>query len=244
MEATVDNGIGEAIPLSYSIPLAASEVEGALDHVGASAADLQKTPLTFLYLDAGRWGGAGTKLAPRQRNFGLVWGRWALLCDFITDGTYREPVLRQDTAPINAVLAALTMRGKSAVRVLKADCAPASPLAAEPPQDRVYVFLPDLHLPVVTALPPQQEDGHAADGPAMGRIDYGRPAERLSAEQMHWYQHYLAGDIFQDAAQDLIRFVELLSRLPAGAIQLVQLGDMYDLWIGLERFFEVRSDEQ
>lgn len=258
--ATTENGIGEEMPFAHSIPVPQRKLADCLANRGEGAS---KQAPGFLYLDCGRWGGDAGGKFPKQRNFGLVWGRWAALCDFVTEGADLPPRLDQEAtkpnpqfAPVNSLLAALTKAGECAVRVLKADYADPSPLAPEPDWNRINIFLPDLHLPLVTSLPDLLDAAEVAaalgrpprrrsDGPAVGRYQYGGGGgDALSPEALRWFQRYLEGDIFQHAADDLVRFVELLvaarDTLP---IRLVQVGDMYDLWIGLDRYFmSERSD--
>jgi hypothetical protein len=65
---------------------------------------------------------------------------------------------------------------------------------------------------------------------------------RISAER--WRELYIAGDIFAGAGYQLHCFLELLERFRTRFYQwmvptmhLVQVGDMYDFWIGLNRLF-------
>ncbi len=243
---SITNDVGEAIPKFNEVPIHRDELQ-RLGH-SASGPDLE-----FLYLDCGRWGGNGERY-PRQRNFGVVWGRWALLCDFVTDGTSFPSKLKADAAPVNALLQVLTEPGESAVRILKSEWLPPSPLAPEPSWDHIYVFLPDLHLPLVARLPDPQaseDEPHGvtsryrSDGAPLGRFRYPHhDNEQLSPEQEQWFRSYLASDIFQGAAHDLVEFLEKLSRYQGDArLKLVQVGDMYDLWIGLDRYFDVQADE-
>jgi hypothetical protein len=57
-----------------------------------------------------------------------------------------------------------------------------------------------------------------------------------------WFDRYRAGDIFGNATNSAVRdLVDFAARINAAAhrtrIHFVQLGDMYDLWIGLDAFF-------
>jgi UDP-2,3-diacylglucosamine pyrophosphatase LpxH len=248
-QRTIQNDVGEAIAMSHEIPIHRDD----LDRLGGGGAAVSKGGIEFLYLDCGRWGGNGERY-PHQRNFGVVWGRWALLCDFVTDGTPFPGKLNADAGPVNALLQALTEPGQSAVRIIKSEWVPPSPLAPEPSWDHIYVFLPDLHLPLVTRLPDphhSEDDPHAAgrrfrtDGAPTGRFRYPhREDELLTPEQEQWFRSYLSSDIFQGAATDLVEFLEKLSRYRGDAkLKLVQVGDMYDLWIGLDRYFDVHADD-
>ncbi len=75
-----------------------------------------------------------------------------------------------------------------------------------------------------------------------------------------WYRRYLENDIFTDpssnaAAQDLQRFITLAlgwqvaensprNGIDRAPIHFVQLGDMYELWVGLKRLFEATPSSQ
>ncbi len=73
--------------------------------------------------------------------------------------------------------------------------------------------------------------------PGMDRLMINSP--------MRWYERYNESDIFTDqssnaVAEDLKAFIELAQRWSYTGIQvhLIQLGDMYELWVGLKRLFE------
>jgi len=60
----------------------------------------------------------------------------------------------------------------------------------------------------------------------------------------HWMRLYHAGnsrtaDIFQDAGQDLRTFVDALADFhrTTRTLELIQLGDLFDLWLGFQRAF-------
>ena len=72
-----------------------------------------------------------------------------------------------------------------------------------------------------------------------------------------WYETYLENDIFTDpssnaAAQDLQRFLSLALNWQQSAdsladhvpVHFVQLGDMYELWVGLKRLFEATDSNE
>lgn len=63
-----------------------------------------------------------------------------------------------------------------------------------------------------------------------------------------WFARYRAGDIFgvpgSAAAADMVEFARRLSAAAhRSRIHFVQVGDMYDLWIGLIAFFDERSTD-
>ncbi|MBN1960760.1 MAG: hypothetical protein JW841_07415 [Deltaproteobacteria bacterium] len=67
-------------------------------------------------------------------------------------------------------------------------------------------------------------------------------------EAREWYGYYYGSrvqkgaDIFQDAGDDLVKFLKLLRDRPhsLGNIDLTQLGDCYDFWIGMKCGFSER----
>jgi len=234
-----------------------------------AAISVTRTPHEVVFLDVGRWGGP-TRLARRQRNFGLVWGAWAALCDFEprtaaldTD----EHLLRDDKGvvrvdhPINDFIRQVRTAGSS-VRLLRSMFSGNPNFLKGFTQDfsTLFVILPDLHLPVCTKKPAPSDGNH------MGRHKYREtsPARPFSlpndegvisdrnglsfdAGASRWFDQYLAGDIFggadDPAAKELDRFVEIIEgvSLPnARTLHFVQIGDMYDLWIGLGRFFSAQ----
>jgi hypothetical protein len=213
---------------------------------------LSPAPLIFTYLDCGRWGGDPPKA---QRNFGVVWGRWAMLCDFVPSGGAVSAATKKGDTPLDAVIEALS-GSRSSVKVMNKIW---SASHVEPTWDHAHVFLPDLHLPIVRNYPRYQDylggpDGggrdYESDGPTMGRYEYvgedSRAADgtnaytgKLGPSALQWFRQYLRGDIFQNAGDDLVLFLKLLKNYKHTVpMHFIQLGDMYDLWIGLDRFFD------
>ncbi|MCC6521333.1 MAG: hypothetical protein IT373_01605, partial [Polyangiaceae bacterium] len=97
----------------------------------------------------------------------------------------------------------------------------------------IYVFIPDMHMPLLCGRRPAGDDG-----PAMGRVRY---SEHGPSAVHDWFTLYERADLFQDAGTDMLTF---LTRLETFArehgerpLKVVQLGDMIDLWIGFERYF-------
>ncbi len=131
----------------------------------------------------------------------------------------------------------------------------------------IYVVLPDLHLPVSVRPPGPGVDGArmgrfgycdaytvfnpkakipltqvtpGADGmvtnPLTGSVELGESGQT-------WFKRYRDGDIFglpdSTACRDLVDFCRRLSGAPhRSRVHFVQVGDMYDLWIGLIAFFD------
>jgi hypothetical protein len=201
---------------------------------------------TIALLDCGRWGDR-----PRQRNFGLVWGRYVALCEFrSTPGPI--PVIDRNAKPLNDLVASLCQKGCS-ISKIKSVCSPAP---MEPDWNPIYVILGDLHLPIVNKLSTmvKQESRGEVNGRAASGHTVADPESRMGRHEFFpekiesvstWYDRYFAGDIFGDAGADLALFAGLLGVSPPplrDRIHFVQAGDMYDLWIGLDRFFSGNSD--
>ncbi|MBI4954460.1 MAG: hypothetical protein HY908_20715 [Myxococcales bacterium] len=247
----------------------------------------------FVYLDCGLWAGSGDTdnggpLYVPQRNFGLVHGRWVLLCEYLGPGVpeterpddpdrghfddyFRRDRHAEGMRALSELLETLRDGPHRARVIARAYCHTVLPAAQEPNRDKIYVFLPDLHMPVVTAKT-GYATGPVATGEALGRIQtYPSPEDDhpyllpalataiapglapaivpdLAPVQVTleaWYRKYRAADIFQTAHEDLHRFARRLhayaGRPGARRLHLVQLGDMIDLWVGLRRMF-VPSD--
>ena len=268
---------------------------------------LALSPHYFTMLDVGRWGGPAPNSAKAQRDFGIVWMRYVALCEFVA----QDPQLDTDQhllldnagvphqIPINQVIRQLRGNGYS-VRLNKWVISQNANYNKTWTSDgRVYIVLPDLHLPVATqkplALPAASQpakrvmrgnaDGNVSDvpttqyelrqsdgphlerhqyrtdttwwelgreAPSTGRaaaddeglITYQNGARALGAGADRWFDRYIAGDIFGpqtgSAARDLEVFLDRVMAVKldsAWPLHFVQIGDMYDLWIGLERYF-------
>lgn len=258
-------GFGVATAGAQAINFISPNVsDTALDVTTAIA--VNRIPHKVLLLDVGRWGGP-RKFGPRQRNFGVVWGTFAALCEFepSTAGLDTDANLVADDQGrplpdngVNDLLRELRKGGGGSVRLLRAMRSDNPNYLKGWKQDlgTVWVILPDLHLPIATASP----DVARGDGHHMGRHQYKRnllgPSDdngmikgQLAQGALDWFKKYFEGDIFgrpdESAATDLIRFLDQLEKatLRAGlTLHVVQIGDMYDLWIGLERFFSQQKD--
>lgn len=231
----------------------------------------------ILYLDVGRWGGpapTGKPLGVRQRNFGLICGSRAALCEFkpAAASIPSDQFLILDSlgkaidTPINTALTAMRT-AKGSVRILRHGMSGNPNLLNgwTPNDTTVHIVLPDFHLPVCTAKPSETTD----DGHHMGRFEYLKPltlslipddhgmvkpllrAKHLGKGALDWFDRYLKGDIFghadETAAVDLIEFLDTIETmtLPVPLTKhFVQVGDLYDLWIGLEAFFSQQNDHR
>lgn len=239
----------------------------------------------FVLMDCGRWGGKMPVGGPSQRYFGVVWGPWAALCEYVPDGSCaNEQNLISDQGTgkpvaghaINELLVQLRGSGGASIRLVKAEWSPA-PNPGEKnwktDWETLYVVLPDLHLPV--SVRPTGTAG--SDGARMGRFEYcdkTRIADPSRPEYFYvtpdnegmvthpvnhsvflgdaaqtWFKRYRDGDIFglpdSPACRDLVDFCRRLSAAPLRSrIHFVQVGDMYDLWIGLIAFFDEQKSDR
>jgi len=268
---------------------------------------LARSPHYFTLLDVGRWGGPAPSSAKAQRDFGIVWMRYVALCEFVPQDAQldTDQHLLLDNAgvplsiPVNQVIRHLRGNGYS-VRLNKWVTSPnANRNNTWAPDGRLYIVLPDLHLPVATEKPAKlpdagqpakpvmrgnvdgnvndvpttqykllQADGNhlerhqyktdtvwwelGREAPATGRtpaddegvITYQNGVRALGAAAERWFDRYITGDIFGpqsgSAARDLEAFIDRVMTIKLASPwtpHFVQIGDMYDLWIGLERFF-------
>ena len=134
------------------------------DFVDKTGTTIAERPHSFTYMDVGRWGSerispSGQKISHLQKNFGIVWGTYAALCEYVA----KDSALDADSSllcatdgkphdiPVNTLIRQLRTPNHS-VRVLKW----LQPLQGKPVDwQPVYIILPDLHLPVVVAKPPK-----------------------------------------------------------------------------------------
>jgi hypothetical protein len=218
---------------------------GAWSAPGGSST-LSPAERSFLYLDVGRWG--GSQFYPSARDFGIVCGRTAVLCAFRTDKGSTDPVpntySRPEVDKINTLLQHLGTGSLGPVHVRRYDTARTLlPDNADVTADRIFVILGDMHLPVITTL---NDTFGARMGRQPGNDSSG--GDMVINDAIDWYQNYngadgsgthtrQGGDIFEQAGPDLTEFVRLLNAFTGFPLHLLQLGDMIDLWIGLERFF-------
>jgi hypothetical protein len=225
---------------------------------------LQTPGSSFLYLDVGRWGGTGSD---GRRDFGIVCGRTAALCAFPQGSGNRQYERysgakttlddgpRDEIDPINKLLGQLASSPLGAPQVRRYLWAKAPLLpGAGNFSKKVYVVVGDMHLPVVTRagpdgrpLPstPQPAEQSELHGRRVGRIRRGHSGNDMGimpdSDAVLWHEAYLAGEIFQEAGEDLVSFADMLTAAKdkIGAdLWLLQLGDMFDLWLGLDCFFQ------
>lgn len=212
----------------------------------------------FVYIDGGLWagGGRGNSQEPR-RNFALIYNNWAAQCDFVPhgegtftadgdnraiydsnvkpDGVHDQFLgtpenFDREVGPLNALLHALAGAGDDKrVKVNKVMRYQGGGTRSD--TRTIYLFLPDMHLPVL------RRDGalsNMAEFRTLGRYNFGGNI----GEQDGWFDRYENADIWNGAATDLLEFLRRVSGFSGTTVHVVQLGDMIDLWIGLQCFFE------
>lgn len=252
----VDRQIKVKIPFQRGAQRAAAVANA---QTGASTT-IQAPAQSFLYMDVGRWGGTG---ADGRRDFGLVCGRTAALCAYtqgnggrrfkdygsvpLTDGPQDE------INPINALLGKLVGEHLGAPKVRRYITSRAPlPHGVTTIAQRVYVVVGDMHLPVVTDKDPdgnvvprgaQSFEQAELRGRRVGRarrVDMFKDLGVISdSDAALWHERYVAAEIFQEAGLDLTEFVGMMTRARGniGAeLWLMQLGDMFDLWLGFDCF--------
>jgi hypothetical protein len=197
----------------------------------------------FAYLDCGVWAG-DDRTSPARRCFALVCGRSVALCEFRVGERFEdlEGGPAAETARINKALRALSGRQRLDVQVLRFVAGKTA--VEEPP---LYVFLPDVQLPLATKMPDLDPDlvpdPRAATclccGPILQRIMYGQEAEsqyraygcNLGRDPNGWFIGMT--EHFHEPAFDLVTFLGRLQDLRrAMPFHLVQLGEMFEVWAG------------
>ena len=181
--------------------------------------------------------------------------------------TVPNPYKRPEVDHINALLKHLsTNTDLGHVKVRRYDTARTLlPNNADVSPDRIFVIVGDMHLPVITAFKdaqgarmgrqPGSDDRSTPEQwiPTGEGMPIHIPAHTSNGgmvehDAIDWYASYSGAnragvvdhkgaDIFEQAGPDLSLFVGLLNSFRDFPLHLLQLGDMFDLWIGLERFY-------
>jgi hypothetical protein len=215
--------------------------------------------MTFMYIDAGLW--AGSKASgsrgnfDKHRNFALIHQNWGVICDFVPSDqrVVNDNVVHQAPSdsgvqrtlngvqPINDLLRAIAGTDNR-VKVLKAMKYHGPHGRSDP--DSIYIFIPDMHIPLLRGIPPAQDSGlYQTDGPNAGRWRYGSGTRPLTGgptpnSHQEWFERYAAADIAEGGPSDMSAFLDRVEGFSEKRVQMVQLGDMIDLWIGMDMFYE------
>lgn len=223
-----------------------------LDDVARESA-VTDAPWRFVTVaDAGVWSGQRGD-ASHCRSFVVLCGRTVALCDFVNDAPLDVPDVGDPAscASITAVLRALAGPQRLDVQVARMiEC----PAPRAPDDDgRVWVFLPDMHLPLVPPMPDLPPDlipdptraTCFCHGPVMARLLGGAPdntpryaavGARLSRDPNEWF--YLMADHYREVAEDLVRFVNRFQKCATSTrAHLVQLGGLFEIWAGFDVTF-------
>jgi hypothetical protein len=201
---------------------------------------LRKRHYSFVFLDVGRWGGSEENKHGMQRNFGVIWGKWVVLCNYLGfNFNYPDYIDRDKKGSMLDEFLRSLCTTKSAVRVIKKlYCHELK----KPDWSKIQVLLPDLHLPVVTGRPREEVPGRFVAEFSASAMK-GPELRDLSLDG--WYKYYQLGDIFNGGEKDLCDFLILLATNPVAKgehLHLIQLGDMYELWVGIKPYFENRPE--
>lgn len=176
--------------------------------------------------------------------------------------TYNRPEVNH----LNALIRHLGSGSLGAVKVRRYDTARTLlPGNADVSPDRIFVLVGDMHLPMITEMRdthgprmgriPGSDDRDrpeqiiaTPDGMPIVIPAHRSNGGMVTEDAIDWYEKYegtnaqgtrvrQGADIFEQAGPDLAEFVRLLNGFGGFPLHLLQLGDMIDLWIGLERFF-------
>ena len=229
----------------------------------------------ILYMDVGLWAGdgGGAMKWPKYRDFGVVSGKAAALCSFVDPkpgedqrGPITDAEAKQNTdfRAIKTLLDHINKNSPKTLGTVKLRkmllWSTVNYLQLSPPANRIYVFLGDMHAPVMTEL------SRSFETDRMGRMslfdtNFSLNSDRASSGPMRvndakdWFDDYhgtsssISADIFQSAGQDLSDFLKMLLSYqksiptPNRPIHLVQTGDLFEFWIGLVRYFEQHADD-
>lgn len=195
------------------------------------------------FLDCGVWQGDGKSIAAR-RPFAVAHGQTLALCEF--SGTQPMQLWPQgDAADLDVIHRLLSilagpMRFDVTIREVRRLDAPLS--------DALFIFLPEMHLPLVPRLPdvdpkkvpdPNQATC-ACHGPVIKRLLYGAQeaknqyrvvAAPISRNPNDWF--YWLAEMHRPVADDLIKFLDRLAKVPAvDKMRVVQLGGLAEVWPG------------
>ncbi len=204
--------------------------------VGVSGGHISPPAPGFVYIDTGLWAGdgsAGDPVFERRRDFTLIFGGTAALCSFRPRGSPSAASIPSDLGGDAQVLNKVLKTLKE-VEVVAWASVPAPRHNVETARDEVFVILPDMHLPILTA-----QDAHRNPSAPCGRSIWSKKWDSTV-----WLSLYQQSDIFQGAAGDLGVFLTRLQQFgfehptPWPSIHLVQVGDLFDMWLGLDRFFQ------
>jgi len=201
----------------------------------------------------------------QQRDFGVICGYHAVLCRFdskkpgLLINTYTK--IPDKDLYVEKILKFLQIicSKKYGVKIIKWESIFPNRFQKEN-EVTVNVFLGDLHLPLYLREPElkynpgnknlMDEDGwYYYNDLFMGKVTGPLYREKVDAlnrvmnksELRNWYKDYFKGDIFRGAEDDLEIFLKNIGDAANTKmnIRFFQLGDMYDLWIGLDIYYEL-----
>jgi hypothetical protein len=207
---------------------------------------IARRDMKFVYLDAGRWGA-------HEYSFGLVSGRDCYLCEYVPGESFSDDAVPQcRNTSVNDLFTQLWALN-CGVRVI--NYAQAPDVSPETENDRrVYLLLPDYHLPPISWFYPdlagklrasdvynEPPEWFCNSGPyGRHRYYYQRLYGRRRVDERNGRELYHESDIFLPAGSHLVRFLGALARLSSGVkgrLHVINLGDMFELWLNREYQF-------
>lgn len=216
----------------------------------------------FLYMDVGMWG-------ENTKTFGVMHADgqngFAAICSYESSADRARIVARIQESGIDPGTEFTNFLVQCKGVILK-NSGPGGQvkLFRTPPgvntQGRIYLFLGDLHLPIVTQThhSPLPNGRLLGDRISFSNIDamfqahlrcwsvmlqhgilasYGR-ASHVGISPGNWLSLYYDADIFGNAAPALYQFLTLLEGWSGTPIHFFQVGDMFEFWIGLQCLFQ------
>ena len=263
----------EMTPEPYRYPEACRWAESG----GRVCTVCPSTLFSILYMDVGLWagnGGGGTNW-PKSRDFGVVSGNAAALCSFVDPKPgedQRGPITEEESNQSTDKMAIKTLLDYindyinnnppttlGTVKLRKILLwSEVNKIQRSALGDRIYVFLGDMHFPVMDKFTRSVRQGRHGrmslfDKNLTADSDRILPGQMTDDEGEDWIKKYngssniLGADIFQSAGQDLSNFLTVLQSYQqsphARAIHIIQTGDLFDFWIGFVNYFEQHDND-
>jgi hypothetical protein len=204
--------------------------------------------LTFVYLDAGRWGGT-------EYSFGLGAGNDVYLCEYVPGEDWSDDQVPQCRNPQISNLIAQLWALNCGVRVLQYAHASA-PTHGD--STDIHILIPDFHMPPVSWY--FTREAATVFDPAYYRAPPDwfcqTPAYRRNHNLYNaWYGMKTIrtggpvndADIFGNAGKHLVRFLNALCRTSdsiRNKLHVVNMGDMTELWLNRAYQFVPGKDLQ
>jgi len=235
------------------------------------------TRVRCAYMDVGLWG-------RRQYNFGVLYGDrfegYAAVCNYVPGSGFRQITALPGEAEAGTTRSMRVVR--NFLNACRGEVIEGGRFLDINTDGKLYLYIGDLHFPVVTRRSPDWVDHEESDrelpevpcrvdndymesiaasltqaaqdpilATTFGPLSPTAGIDRLRMDFItRWYESYFENDIFTESYESwaAVRLKQFLERVMAweGAdgnvpVHMVQLGDMYDFWVGLRRRFEGSS---